>query len=98
MSDNRALMKHLYTTSLGRNAGMVEQGYWTTLLDDGASRAQVAADIASSPETAGHLAMATADGWLPDPHATTVLETYQARLGRAAEPGGWRSGSASSTG
>lgn len=78
----------LYSNALGRTADAVETDFWTGALSSGATRAQVLADIADSPEAKHALAGATSQVWVPDADAELVTFTYETAFDRTPETTG----------
>ena len=85
-TDDADFVQSLYAGMLGRNATSTELSGWaTTMATAGATRANIAAQIADTAEAKTHWAAQTTDVWMPDPNAALVDRLYMAGLDRAPE-------------
>ena len=88
-SDNATFVEQLYGTALGRHSDQGGLQCYTSLLDGGASRADIAVDFALSAENEGQMKGALTSGvYAPDAHADEVARLYYGVLGRAPDSGG----------
>ncbi|WP_052403014.1 choice-of-anchor L domain-containing protein [Muricoccus aerilatus] len=79
----------LYRSLLGREAEADGFAYFTELLAGGASRAQVLATVADSPEAQAHWSGMTSAGvFVPDKNIGLIRATYETAFGRDAETEG----------
>ena len=88
-ADNATFVEELYGTALGRQSDQGGLQYFTSLLNGGASRADIAIDFALSAENQGQMAGAFNAGvYAPDAQADEVARLYYGVLGRAPDSGG----------
>jgi hypothetical protein len=85
---NAQFVDSLFQSFLGRPADPAGGAFWTGLLDNGTSRADVVAGINASQEAKTHLAPATSQVWVPNANGTLVYEAYQTGLGREVDQSG----------
>lgn len=88
-SDNATFVEQLYETALGRHSDPGGLQFYTSQLDGGASRADLAVSFALSAENERQLRGALTSGvYAPDAHADEVARLYYGVLGRAPDSGG----------
>ena len=89
MLDDVQFIRSLYNEVLFRDAEDGATDYWTDLLSNGATRAQILAAIADSAEARDAWSATTSAGvFVPDEAAGLVRATYRAAFGRDAEAPG----------
>jgi hypothetical protein len=87
--DNATFVEELYQTALHRPADSAGLQGWLNLLNSGTSRADVALDIALSPEHVTDIQPSLNAGvFAPDPDASNVARLYYGLLGRAPDASG----------
>jgi len=85
---NAAFVDSLYHGFLGRAPDASGDAFWTGLLDNGASRADVVIGFDQSAEAKAHLAETTSQVWVPNAGGTLAEEVYQTGLDRPVDPNG----------
>ncbi|WP_191970238.1 DUF4214 domain-containing protein [Methylobacterium planeticum] len=88
-SSNAGFVEQLYQTVLERSGDAAGSQFWMSLLDGGASRAEVADGFVFSSEHFGQLQPAFDAGvFVPDPIVSDVARLYYGLLDRAPDTGG----------
>ena len=83
-----AFVEGLYDAFLGRAGGAEERGSWTAAMDQGASRAEVAAAIAGSAEAGARMEAATDGVFVADFEGASARGLYKCALAREGEAAG----------
>jgi peptidoglycan/xylan/chitin deacetylase (PgdA/CDA1 family) len=99
MSDNMAFLDALYHSALHRAGDAGGMQYYSSLLDQGTGRADVALNFAFSAENVASIQPALDAGiFTADRHATDVARLYYGLLDRAPDAGGLEAWTALSAG
>jgi hypothetical protein len=83
-----AFVADLYDVFLGREGGDDERGFWTSALDQGLSRDDIASGIASSAEAGTNLASSTTGIFVAEAESISARSIYRCALGREADAPG----------
>ena len=87
--DNAAFVEQLYGATLHRHSDAFGLQGWTSALNQGAVRADVALGFALSPEHLGNIQGALDAGvFVPNAEAANVARLYYGIMGRAPDAGG----------